>query len=262
MATPEYFGSGANRLLSIYWAIIDPSRHLCKPSIHHWGMVASEQGLALSWPVIAARHDCGAVLAYVYGGDMDLRLNGKPYPAYAGEHREQILECVSCSGCRVSHLQQRTGVKRGARTSDTSWLSMMNRTSVPLFLFDTQVPLPLLSAAHTASPKSQSSSAARSRSLDGNRTTPSCGATCRPLILSTARPGLRYQLHSTPHTSTARGFGARTAAAATDHREIFPFFHVCTSKHVCFSGRLFACYRWSSPCGSRSMTFVCKLRAC
>jgi hypothetical protein len=91
MTTPEYYGTGANRLLSIYWAIIDPSRHLCKPSIHHWGLVASEQGLALTFPTIAARHDCGAVLAYVYGGNMDVRLNGRSYPAYAGKQKTASL---------------------------------------------------------------------------------------------------------------------------------------------------------------------------
>lgn len=43
------------------------------------------QGLALAFPVIAARPEGGAVLAYAYGGNTDIRLDGSYQPAYAGE---------------------------------------------------------------------------------------------------------------------------------------------------------------------------------
>ena len=85
MATGELFGEKEARLPALYWAIIDPSPKLCKPSVMDWGVVASEQGLALAFPVIAAREDCGALLAFAYGGNMDITLNGNTYPAYAGE---------------------------------------------------------------------------------------------------------------------------------------------------------------------------------
>jgi hypothetical protein len=50
-----------------------------------YGLIASESGLALAYPVIAARKE-GAVLAYAYGGARSIQLNGASYPAYAGKH--------------------------------------------------------------------------------------------------------------------------------------------------------------------------------
>lgn len=84
VATSEYFGVGNTRVPSIYWAVVDPSENLCKPSLEDWGLLASEQGLALAYPVIAPR-DCGAFLAYAYGGNTTIKLDGVSRPAYAGE---------------------------------------------------------------------------------------------------------------------------------------------------------------------------------
>lgn len=62
---------------------MDPSQDMCKPSLEDWGVLASEQGLALAFPMIVPR-DCGALLAYVYGGNTTVTLDGPTYPAYAG----------------------------------------------------------------------------------------------------------------------------------------------------------------------------------
>lgn len=100
LATTNFFGAGYNRVPSIFWAIVDPSIHLCKPSLLDWGVVASEQGLALAFPVMAARAECGAFIAYAYGGNTTLTLGPNAYPAYAGE-------------CVQQHSQQDTvGVSR------------------------------------------------------------------------------------------------------------------------------------------------------
>jgi hypothetical protein len=84
VATSEYFGARNTRVPSIYYAIIAPSRGLCKAHIHKSGLVASEDGFALGFPIIAARDD-GAVLGYSYGSAGSIELNGVTYPAYAGE---------------------------------------------------------------------------------------------------------------------------------------------------------------------------------
>ena len=39
IATNELFGAKASRTPSIYWAIVDPSHKLCKPSVEDWGVV-------------------------------------------------------------------------------------------------------------------------------------------------------------------------------------------------------------------------------
>lgn len=103
MATPEFFGVGGTSVPSIYWAIIDPSPDLCTPSLLDWGMVASEQGLALAFPAMAAREECGALLAYVYGGNTTLLLDGNSYPAYAGEVPRSVLSLQLLMNKRTPH---------------------------------------------------------------------------------------------------------------------------------------------------------------
>jgi hypothetical protein len=84
VATTEFFGMRNTRVPSIYYAIINPSSGLCKAHIHKHGMVASKDGFALAFPVIAARDD-GAVLGYSYGSAGSIELNGVTNPAYAGK---------------------------------------------------------------------------------------------------------------------------------------------------------------------------------
>ena len=82
----EYYG--LDDVPSIYWAFIDPglgSNLLCTGSlrIKAQGMIASRQGLALAYPVIAAKPGgLSAVVAYAYSGNVTLS-NGLG-PAYAG----------------------------------------------------------------------------------------------------------------------------------------------------------------------------------
>jgi len=85
VATSEWFGEGDARLPSIYWAVVDPSPNLCKLTVERRGVVASEDGLALAYPSIAAHAQGGVILAYSYAGNTTVTLDGVSYPAYAGE---------------------------------------------------------------------------------------------------------------------------------------------------------------------------------
>lgn len=91
IATSEFFGAEEDRLPAIFWAIVDPSAKLCSPSLANWGVVASINGLSLAYPVITGRHDCGAFLAFAYGGNTTIELNGETYPAYAGAYTYRRL---------------------------------------------------------------------------------------------------------------------------------------------------------------------------
>lgn len=86
LTTSEYFGKGTadQRLPSVYWAIVEPTiPGLCDLKREDWGLVASSEGLALTYPVIAARKEVtGAALAFSYGGA--LTVSNAAYPAYAG----------------------------------------------------------------------------------------------------------------------------------------------------------------------------------
>lgn len=71
---------------------MDPSPRLCSPSLESWGLLASADGLALATPIITGRSECGAFLAFSYGGNTTIELNGKRYPAYAGVCRQRVVE--------------------------------------------------------------------------------------------------------------------------------------------------------------------------
>jgi hypothetical protein len=78
----EYWGSGSVRVPSIYWAIVKPNHGLCAVKRQDWGVVASDEGLALAFPVIAARKDGSVALAFAYSGAGTVS-NGH-YPAFPG----------------------------------------------------------------------------------------------------------------------------------------------------------------------------------
>jgi hypothetical protein len=91
----EFFGQHDLRMPSIYWAIISthPGTGLCKAARKKWGFIASEDGLALAYPVIAAKNDGGALVVFAYSGSENL-----PHslgPAHAGERLG--LYCQDCS---------------------------------------------------------------------------------------------------------------------------------------------------------------------
>lgn len=83
LATGEYWGDNSTRVPSIYWAVIKPTDDICHLSREDQGMVASDDGLALAYPVIVAAKEGGAVLAYSYSG-ADKMADGT-LPAYPGE---------------------------------------------------------------------------------------------------------------------------------------------------------------------------------
>lgn len=82
----EYFGVEEMRMPSIYWAIIatHPGSGLCKAARKKWGFIASQDGLALAYPVIAARQDGTALVVYSYSGETD-ELPHSLGPAYPGK---------------------------------------------------------------------------------------------------------------------------------------------------------------------------------
>ena len=83
----EYYNGVSPGAPAIYWAFIKPlTSDLCTTTLQLTasGMVASANGLAFGFPVIAAKvTGKGAVLAYCYAGPGDLP--GNLGPAYAGE---------------------------------------------------------------------------------------------------------------------------------------------------------------------------------
>lgn len=94
----EFFGKGDMRMPSIYWAIISthPGSGLCKAARKSWGFIASDNGLALAYPVIAARKDGSAMVVYSYSGMEDL-----PHslgPAYPGESNLCLSHRVNNNG--------------------------------------------------------------------------------------------------------------------------------------------------------------------
>jgi hypothetical protein len=68
LTSSEFYGSGAKRVPSIYWAIIEPgSLATGAINVQGSGVIASKDGMALAFPAIAALEDAeGAVVAYSY----------------------------------------------------------------------------------------------------------------------------------------------------------------------------------------------------
>jgi hypothetical protein len=79
----EYWGVEELRLPSIYYGMFDVSKLLCRVHRSDWGLIASRDGLALSYPVIGARADGNALVAYSYSGGSE-QLPNNAGPAYAG----------------------------------------------------------------------------------------------------------------------------------------------------------------------------------
>lgn len=94
----EFFGSHDMRVPSIYWAIIatHPGSGLCKAARKKWGFIASQDGLALAYPVIAARDDGTAVVVYSFAGNVELDHSlGFAHP---GEHWGVFGLAFACRG--------------------------------------------------------------------------------------------------------------------------------------------------------------------
>jgi hypothetical protein len=85
MTTTEYFGAGtrATRVPSVYWAIVEPElQGMCHLHRKDWGVIASSEGLATGYALIAGTR-AGAKLAYSYSGAGTI--SGGRYPAFPGE---------------------------------------------------------------------------------------------------------------------------------------------------------------------------------
>jgi len=100
LTTEEYWGSGSIRMPSLYWAIFKPGAGLCTAKRVCWGVLASQDGLALAYPVIAAaKGEDEAVMAFAYSGAGTVS-EGKfaAYPgvatAYVGEKGEGTIQIV------------------------------------------------------------------------------------------------------------------------------------------------------------------------
>lgn len=99
ITTSEFYGAG--RVPSIYWAIIEPNSMATGAiTVHGAGVIASKDGLALGFPVIAAlASGDGAVVAYSYSGSGEVAGIG---PVYAGglvsSTASGTLGACGCSG--------------------------------------------------------------------------------------------------------------------------------------------------------------------
>lgn len=83
LTTSEYWGSGHIRMPSLYWSILKPGAGLCTAQRLCWGVLASQDGLALAYPVIAAaKEEDEAVMAFAYSGAGTI--SDSKYPAYPG----------------------------------------------------------------------------------------------------------------------------------------------------------------------------------
>lgn len=93
VATGEYWGYNTIRMPSIYWSIIKAAGSLCELTRTDHGLIASQDGLALAYPVIAARADGGALVAFSYSGKGTIA--GGYYPAYPGAHAAEGTDCMA-----------------------------------------------------------------------------------------------------------------------------------------------------------------------
>lgn len=84
LTSSEFYGSGANRVPSVYWAIIEPGTLATGAvTVQGSGVIASKDKLALAFPTIAAlANGEGAVIAYSYSTSAKVAGLGA---GYAGE---------------------------------------------------------------------------------------------------------------------------------------------------------------------------------
>lgn len=85
LTTSEFYDSGAARLPSIYWAVIEPNNLATgQVTVRGSGVVASKDGMALAFPVVAALSSGdGMVIAFSYSKGGTVQGLGQ---AYAGEY--------------------------------------------------------------------------------------------------------------------------------------------------------------------------------
>lgn len=97
---------------SIYWAIIKSTDNLCELARKDHGLIASQDGLALAYPVIAARQDGGALVGFSYSGKGGVA--GGRHPAYPGVATAMVgrsLDGKKSEGRTVIHV-----IKKGTHS--------------------------------------------------------------------------------------------------------------------------------------------------
>lgn len=97
----EFFGVENVRMPSIYYGIIatHPGTALCKAARKKWGFIASQDGLALAYPVIAARKDGSAIVFFSYSGAKQLPHSlGPAYPGNAQPAAPDVTAAINVSG--------------------------------------------------------------------------------------------------------------------------------------------------------------------
>lgn len=81
---------------------------MCHLHRKDWGVIASTEGLATGYPVIAGTRT-GAKLAYSYGGAG--KISGGRYPAFPGEPWQEIrdikLDVLGAHPCKRDGMQER-----------------------------------------------------------------------------------------------------------------------------------------------------------
>jgi hypothetical protein len=132
LTTGEYWGSEETRVPSIYWAVINPSDDICHLKREDQGMVASEEGLSLAYPVIAGTKSGGAVLAYSYSGANKLTNGNKAYPgelAFFGGTRGGRRSLCQLDTC--DQHSGHPGLDWGGDPQDPTQAPYFKRCSVP-----------------------------------------------------------------------------------------------------------------------------------
>lgn len=81
LTTSEFYGSGASRVPSIYWAVVEPASLATGGiNVQGSGVIASKDGIALAFPTIAAlASGDGAVVAYSYSTSGSVAGVGRGY---------------------------------------------------------------------------------------------------------------------------------------------------------------------------------------
>jgi hypothetical protein len=88
--------------VSLLQAIIKVTDDICKLTRKDHGLVASQDGLALGYPVIAAREKGGALLAFSFSGKGTIA--GGQHPAYPGVYCCPFAGKYDVAGVAVSSL--------------------------------------------------------------------------------------------------------------------------------------------------------------
>lgn len=196
----EFWGKNEVRVPSVYWSIFDVSRHLCRVVQRDWGLISSAQGLGVSYPVIGARGDGSALLAYSYSGGGNLP-NGLG-PAFAGAAGMPCAGAARHCCCCCCRLHWCLHVRAAHQSMCRVCLQVWRRPSLAAAQ---SPPLTLSSGAQTPS------FTETTRSL--------AGATFLLLRLSAARPartcGLRC--HGRPFSLESRRLDRRHGSRGSAH---------------------------------------------